>query len=203
MPTKIENESPSVSHLAFCALVALHLAYQDGLVASSAGENIYLVRWLSLAAKQRRFPKAVASDIQWLLVQGRKSGPAGKLKQYLEQIWKHDMRQPPTGSVALRLTRVGEYLRAQGWHNAVIPSAEWEIERLAPDLQKHFGFYVEEKSIKVDFSPQGNPINPVPFRVVGDITVFISAMARQDLQVDIDISPAPLGYILAILLPKA
>lgn len=39
-------------HLAWCALVALALARQDGGVLSSAQENLFLTRWLASALKQ-------------------------------------------------------------------------------------------------------------------------------------------------------
>lgn len=40
-------------HLAWCALVALALARQDGAVQSPAQENIFLTRWLATTLKQR------------------------------------------------------------------------------------------------------------------------------------------------------
>lgn len=38
-------------HLAWCALVALALARQDGGVLSPAQENLFLTRWLATALK--------------------------------------------------------------------------------------------------------------------------------------------------------
>ena len=53
------------AHLAWCALVALALARLDGKVTSDAQENLFLTRWLAEALRQRRFPREVASDIEW------------------------------------------------------------------------------------------------------------------------------------------
>ncbi|EBI8775588.1 DUF2913 family protein, partial [Salmonella enterica] len=39
-------------HLAWCALVALALARQDGGARSPAQENLFLTRWLATALKQ-------------------------------------------------------------------------------------------------------------------------------------------------------
>jgi hypothetical protein len=50
-------------HLAWCALVALSLARQNGDVLSPAQENLFLTRWLATALKQRRFSRDVAPDI--------------------------------------------------------------------------------------------------------------------------------------------
>ncbi|MGQ6550640.1 DUF2913 family protein [Serratia sp. JSRIV001] len=73
-----ENTTSALSHLAFCALVALGLARQDGIAGTPYAENLFLIRWLATAQKQKRFPRSVAIDIQWLLERGRKHGPAGK-----------------------------------------------------------------------------------------------------------------------------
>ncbi|TNV10481.1 DUF2913 family protein, partial [Buttiauxella sp. B2] len=42
-------------HLAWCALMALHLARQDGNVISASQESLFITRWLATALKQRRF----------------------------------------------------------------------------------------------------------------------------------------------------
>jgi len=51
----MDNGNLNASHLAWCGLVALQNARADGEVSSPAQENLFLVRWLALAEKQRRF----------------------------------------------------------------------------------------------------------------------------------------------------
>ncbi len=51
-------------HLAWCALIALALARQDGGALSPAQENLFLTRWLATALKKRRFSRDVTSDIE-------------------------------------------------------------------------------------------------------------------------------------------
>lgn len=46
--------------MAWCGLIALHLARKDGLVSTEAQENLFLTRWLSTVLKQKRFPREVA-----------------------------------------------------------------------------------------------------------------------------------------------
>lgn len=70
-------------HLAWCALVALALARQNGDALSPAQENLFLTRWLAAALKQRRFSRDVAPDIEWLLKQGRQLGVSAKLASKL------------------------------------------------------------------------------------------------------------------------
>lgn len=71
-------------HLAWCALVALALARQNGDVLSPAQENLFLTRWLATALKQRRFSRDVAPDIEWLLKQGRQTGRQREAGQQAE-----------------------------------------------------------------------------------------------------------------------
>ncbi|EJP2999401.1 DUF2913 family protein [Salmonella enterica] len=58
-------------HLAWCDLVSLAPARQDGGLLSPAQENLFLTRWLATALKQLRFSGDVTPDIEWLLKQGR------------------------------------------------------------------------------------------------------------------------------------
>ena len=67
------------AHLAWCALVALALAKQDGSIRSPAQENLFLTRWLATELKQRRFPHEVVPDIQWLLQERGQLGIRTKL----------------------------------------------------------------------------------------------------------------------------
>ncbi len=67
----MDNGNLNASHLAWCGLMALQNARSDGEVSSPAQENLFLVRWLALAEKQRRFSRELASDISWLLSEGR------------------------------------------------------------------------------------------------------------------------------------
>lgn len=49
-----------LAHFAWCALVGLRLAQQDGLARSPLTIHTFLVRWLADVQKQRRFPRSVA-----------------------------------------------------------------------------------------------------------------------------------------------
>ena len=67
------NLTEKSAHLAWCALVALALARQNGDVVSPVQENLFLTRWLATALKQRRFSRDVAPDIEWLSSSGELS----------------------------------------------------------------------------------------------------------------------------------
>ncbi|EIY0405179.1 DUF2913 family protein [Escherichia coli] len=56
--------SGKAAHLAWCGLVALHLARRDGRIASKIQENLFLKRWRSTALKQHRFPRTYQSPAE-------------------------------------------------------------------------------------------------------------------------------------------
>ncbi|HGM5004037.1 TPA: DUF2913 family protein [Serratia marcescens] len=51
-----DNTTAALSHLAFCALVALGLARQDGIVGTPYAEKLFLIRWLATAQKTEAVP---------------------------------------------------------------------------------------------------------------------------------------------------
>ena len=60
-PTSAPTDTTTdLSHLAFCALVALALERQSGGASTPYAETLFLIRWLATAQKQKRFPKSRA-----------------------------------------------------------------------------------------------------------------------------------------------
>lgn len=124
------------AHLVFCALTALHLAQQDNTISSSHAENVFLLRWLNQARKQKRFSKAVAKDIELLTLQGQKQGVSGSLRRALKDLWKE--ANPHT---LMRLTMAIKSLVSAGWENAVVTREEWDSGKLSPESEG-FAFFV-------------------------------------------------------------
>ncbi|CNI78767.1 Protein of uncharacterised function (DUF2913) [Yersinia frederiksenii] len=185
-----ENTTSALSHLAFCALAALGLARQDGAAGTPYAENLFLIRWLATPQKQRRFPKSVAIDIQWLLERGRKHGAAGKLRQHLDSLWRSCSGDLAAQSDLFRLTYATETLKDQGWDNYVVDNREWK-SGVTPTPSRNNGFYVEKAALNAAFTQDGSHRLPVHFRIVGDTAAFIDVMAEYGLQAKlIDSTPA-------------
>nr|CAQ76578.1 hypothetical protein pGDT4_0067 [Yersinia pseudotuberculosis] len=143
-------------------------------------ENLFLIRWLATAQKQKRFPKSVSIDITWLLERGRKHGVAGKLSLHLEYLWRSCSGNMAAQSDLFRLTYATETLKDQGWDNYVMESREWKSGTiLTPRLDN--GFYVEKSVLNAAFTPDGRHLHPVPFRIIGDTMTFIQVMAEYSL----------------------
>ncbi|KEY60679.1 DUF2913 family protein [Serratia sp. DD3] len=124
-----------LAHLAFCALVALHSAVQQGAVTSPMAEHLFLVRWLATAQKQKRFPRSVALDIQQLLDKGRKRGGEAKLRTRFEFIWRSCNGELKHQNDLFRLTYAIESLKAQGWRNELVTQTEWDTARAKTAIQ--------------------------------------------------------------------
>ncbi|MEX3099233.1 DUF2913 family protein, partial [Serratia ureilytica] len=115
------------------------LARQDGIVGTPYAENLFLIRWLSTAQKQKRIPKRVAVELTWLLERGRKHGTAGKLRQHLEYLWRSCSGNPAAQSDLFRLPYATETLKARGWDNYVMDAREWRWET-PPTASQQDGF---------------------------------------------------------------
>lgn len=182
MTTLPPKETTSdLSHLAFCALVALHLAREDGIASSPYAENLFLIRWLAQAQKQKRFPKSVAVDIEWLLEKGRKQGPAGKLKQHLEYLWQSCSGDVIAQSDLFRLTFATEYLKDQGWNNEVMSEREWLSGRFSESERDRNGFYAEKSALNAAYSEKGKQLHALELRVTGQVNIFMDTLKKHGL----------------------
>lgn len=83
-----EHTVADLAHFAWCALVALGIARQEGKALSPLIEHTFLVNWLATAQKQRRFPRSIATDIDSLLHLGRCKGLAAGLSHRLTCLWQ-------------------------------------------------------------------------------------------------------------------
>ena len=121
-----------VGHLAWCALVALSIAEQDGFIRSEVQKNLFLTRWLAIAQKQRRFCREVATDINGLLQQGRKLGIRAKLHQKLEYLYRSCTGKLSEQTALFRLTYTLESTKEKGFYYQLLSEKEWGDRQIAP-----------------------------------------------------------------------
>lgn len=155
-------------HLAWCALMALHIARQDGSVCSESQENIFLTRWLSEASRQKRFARELAPDIGWLLKQGREQGVRARLRHKFEYIWQSGTRAIAGQSDLFRLTLALETAKDSGWHYRLLADREWEgrhAVRLAPGIS---GIHILRSGLSYGFNDNGSQIHPIPVKISGN-----------------------------------
>ena len=155
--------------LAWSALVALALARKDGVVQSASQENLFLVRWLATAQKQRRFSRDVAPDIAWLLEQGRQHGVRARLPEKLDYLWRSCCEDLSDQSDLFRLTYAFEMAKEAGWVYRLMADKEWtgrHAVKLNPAVN---GIYALRSSIDNGFDRDGRLLAPLKVRITGNV----------------------------------
>ncbi|MFZ5179065.1 DUF2913 family protein [Enterobacter kobei] len=196
-----EESLADLAHFAWCALVGLRLAQQDGQARSPLAIHTFLVRWLADVQKQRRFPRSVAPDIDSLLRLGRMKGPAADLQQRLQYLWQSCTEPVTQQSDLFRLTHAIEYLKSQGWVNAVVVDDEWVPETLSAEYADVSALLVRKSELQRHFTEQGQQSAPVDFIVVGDPCDVGDAFDARELRYTTGEQHA--GWGLLSLLPAA
>lgn len=164
----VTEQAARSAHLAWCALIALHLARQDGHIHSESQENLFLVRWLAGAEKQRRFSREVATDISWLLKQGRQSGLNARLRRKLEFLWRASSGDILEQTDMFRLSWGLDTLKGYSWGYHVLSDTEWSGRRrirLSPDVN---AVSLLQSSLERAFANDGSQLHPVRVKVNGN-----------------------------------
>ncbi|MEY0226346.1 DUF2913 family protein, partial [Providencia rettgeri] len=126
-PVTVEKKNHSLGKLAFAALVALKLAQWDGKAARNAqSENLFLLRWLQTALKQKRFHRCVVHDFAWLIHLGQQRIITSKLKFRLEYLWRSCCCDIASQSDLFRLTYATELLKDLGWYSVGRSDERWQ-----------------------------------------------------------------------------
>lgn len=194
-----EQTVADLAHFAWCALMGLRLAQQNSQTDSAMMCHTFLVRWLALAQKQRRFPRTVATDIESLLQLGRQKGVAAGLEKRLEYLWQSCSSPLPQQSDLFRLTFVIETLKAQGWVNAVVEDDEWVPEQLQAEYVGQSALLVRKSALGQGFSDGGKLHALVAFLVVGDVDTVTTFLNAQCFPYCVD--PLHAGGRMVMLLP--
>ncbi|PAW33590.1 hypothetical protein CIL06_21435 [Pantoea vagans] len=173
-------------HLAWCALAALALARQDGIVCSAAQENLFLTRWLATALKQRRFSREVATDIEWLLKQGRQYGVGAKLAGKLDYLWRSCTGELSRQNDLFRLRYALEMAKDMCWASRLLSDRKWS-ERQAAVLNAGVnGIYLSRTSLDAAFDDDGQQVTPVMARLTGRVQGLETLLNRCGWQIAID-----------------
>ncbi|WP_392433429.1 DUF2913 family protein [Yersinia sp. HM-2024] len=160
-----------LAHFAWCALVALRTAQQDGKALSPFSTHTFLLRWLTVAYKHKRFPRTIASDIEGLLVLGRNNGLAASLLNRLEYLWRSCTGSVSAQSDLYRLTYAIEQLKSQGWVNAAVSDRDWDNEALlVQEYSDTNSLLVRKSALTGGFSDEGKLVAPVEFLATGNLS---------------------------------
>jgi hypothetical protein len=171
-----------LAHLAWCGLIALKLARQDGQALSPLMTHTFLNRWLATAQKQKRFPKTVAIDIAGLLELARRKGPGAGLEKRLAYLWQSCTEPVAEQSDLFRLTYVIEQLRAQGWINAIVTDEEWHPAGLLAEYRGSNALLVRKSELQAQFARDGRLTGEVVFLLTGDRDAAEALFSQHNLK---------------------
>lgn len=156
-------------HLAWCALVALQLARQDGLIGSESQENLFITRWFALAKKQRRFSRNLATDIDWILNQGRSLGMRARLKHKLDYIWRSCNGELLEQNDMFRMTYAMELLMEHAWVYQALSDRDWTGRHRIQTSASVNSICLLKSALDSAFNEEGKQILPVPARISGQV----------------------------------
>lgn len=156
-------------HLAWCALVALQLARQDGLISSESQENLFITRWFALAKKQRRFSRDLAADIDWILNQGRALGMRARLRHKLDYIWRSCNGELLEQNEMFRLTYAIELATQHDWTYHALSDRDWSGRHRIQTSASVNSICLLKSSLDIAFNEEGIQTLPVPARISGQV----------------------------------
>lgn len=162
-----------IGHMAWCALVAMHMARHDGKIHSEAEKSLFLTRWLATAQKQRRFSKDVATDIAWLLKQSRTLGVRAKLPRKLEYLYRSCTENLSEQNDLFRLTYALETTKEQDFYYQLLSEKEWATRYHILNEHGNKAIYLTKLGLDKAFDPNGQQIATLWVKISGkheDIT---------------------------------
>lgn len=172
------KHTDDAAHLAWCALMALHFALQDGTVTSHYAANLFLTRWLAEARRQRRFPKSVAEDINILLYHARGTGMQVDLVEKLNSMWMSCSGQYQPFSDYVRLKLAIEMIKGNQWHYIVQSEAEWQTNCGPNRGQPSNTIWMLRPSLDTGFDEEGRQIMPLKVKLGGNTLRCSELLAR-------------------------
>lgn len=194
-----ETMTEKSGHLAWCALIALQLARHDGLVNSESQENIFLTRWLATALKQHRFPREVATDIQWLLKQGQMYGTRARLRHKLDYLWRSCSGDLSKQNDLFRLTYAIETAKEMQWIYQLLSDREWSGRHALVINANVNGIYLSRSSIDLAFSDEGRQIAPLVAKLTGNLAALEKLLQRCGWRVEVAIdNNLPAKFLLMV-----
>lgn len=175
-----EEQRPGMltGHMAWCALVALALARRDGLVRSTAQENLFLTRWLATAQKQKRFHRIVATDIEWLLKQGRQLGVNAKLASKLEYLWISCTGELKDQNDMFRFTHAVEAAKGMHWICRMLNDREWSGRYAATLNASVNAVYLSLSNLDAAFDEDGHQVNVLMANITGSVAGITTLFER-------------------------
>ncbi|MCA1267901.1 DUF2913 family protein [Pantoea rwandensis] len=158
--------------------MALSIARRDGVVSSPAQENLFLCRWLATAEKKRLFRRELASDITWLLKEGREKGLRADLPGKLEYLWRASRGDLLDQSDLYRLQHIMHAIKLTGINYSVLNESEWEGKHAVKLSETVPEVYLRRADLDSGFDNDGKLLRPLSVRITAHIIAVDALLER-------------------------
>ncbi|EBB6210760.1 DUF2913 family protein [Salmonella enterica subsp. enterica] len=159
--------------MAWCFLVALALACRDGVITSPVQEDLFLTRWLAKAQKQRRFSREVATDLEWLLKQGRQLGGGNaKLVTKLTCLWELCSGRLKDQTDMFRFTHAVETAKEMYWICRMLSDREWSGRHAVTLNAGVNAVYLSLSNLDAAFDENGHQVSVLIAKITGNVSAF-------------------------------
>ncbi|TBL64326.1 DUF2913 family protein [Hafnia paralvei] len=172
----MDKPTQELGHLAWCLLIALQLAKQDGKAQTPMNQHLFIMQWLAGAQKQKRFPKSVAIDIQWLLNQGKTYGFGAKLKEKVDYLYRSCTGVLKDQTDLFRLTYALEVVKTTGWKYILLSDKLWK--EAAGHSKAAAAVYIQQSQLEACFNDDGHQVASLTLRFVGHAGALANMFAE-------------------------
>lgn len=180
-------DNQAIAHMAWCALVALSLAAQDGHISRQADENDYLANWFTSALREKLFSAKVDIEINWLLNQFIKYGNDTSIKEKLTILWNNSCGKITKESDLLRLTLAIAAATKKEWIYKLIAHHQWEAYALSLSKNSFNCIMINHNSLNEAFDEKGMQRKPIEALIIGKRDELISFLKSHEWHASNDI----------------
>jgi hypothetical protein len=174
-----KQTTEQLGHFAWCALVALALARQEGLANNQVSEHVFTSNWLNKAWKEKRFPKSIAPELTGLIKKARAEGMSANLERVLYALFKKCTRNIIEQSELFRMNFAIDSFKRYGWKTVMTTTRDWKVlTRCEPTQIQGNSLIIDNKALYTSFDDSGYLLKPLELRVFGDKAFFINVMKR-------------------------
>ncbi len=180
--SNVKRPAEELAHLAWCILVAVGLARQEGKALSTIQMHMFIMQWLLTAQKRKLFSRTLASDILWLQEQGKRYGLSARLYSKVEYLWLASSGELAQQSTFFRFTYMIDTLRTMGWKDMLLSAKEWAAG--GKPAGNVYAIYTPKDELHQVFTDRGELIKPMELRLTGDISGIPALLAQCNLHAE-------------------
>ena len=168
-------------HIAFCALVSLGIHSRDNGSDSFIQENIFILRWLTTAKKNKCFSPVFDSYLEKLTDLTRQQISTTSMKRKLESFYQFSSLEHVAQTDYYRLQQARQELNNAGyrWFNLSASELQKKLGHL-----NEAGIFTEKTAFSLTFTTLGKQIAPLRMIVPRMDSAIVDIFSRNNFQIN-------------------